>query len=193
MTDQSHFLERIFEDDYTQDMHTQIISAFKKVNFYKGQYLLQQGQTENDYWFIEKGFIRSYVTDIKGNDVTMHFYSSQDIVIDWTSFFLRTPTQENIQALTDCTCWQLNYDRFQQLFHSIERFREQGRSNLVKGYAAVKKQRVSMITQSATDRYLELIEDKPEILQTVPLRHIATYLGVTDTSLSRIRRKITGE
>ncbi|WP_226990068.1 Crp/Fnr family transcriptional regulator [Cellulophaga baltica] len=106
---------------------------------------------------------------------------------------MRNPTRENIQALTDCVCWQLDFDTFQKLFHSIESFREQGRTTLVKSYFNLKSHNISMIADQAKERYENLLKENPLIIQNVSLKHIATYLGITDTSLSRIRKEISSE
>lgn len=190
MTDQ-HFLTNVFgKSGMTTEEMDLVMTKFKQVKFDKNSFLLEEGRTANNYWFIQSGFVRSYVIDTEGNDITTNFYSVGDIVIDWPSFFLRNPTRENIQALTDCVCWQLDFATFQELFHSIQNFREQGRTTLVGSYFALKKQSISMIADQAKDRYLRLINEKPHIVQNVSLKHIATFLGITDTSLSRIRKEI---
>ncbi|MBO0590358.1 Crp/Fnr family transcriptional regulator [Cellulophaga sp. E16_2] len=190
----SHFLTNIFNsNDFTKEELDAILPKFKKKEFKKNSFLLEQGKAANEYWFVESGFIRSFVLDIKGNDITTNFYSIGDIVIDWPSFFLRNPTRENIQALTDCVCWQLDFDTFQQLFHGIEGFREQGRTTLVKSYFNLKSHNISMIADQAKERYENLLKENPLIVQNVSLKHIATYLGITDTSLSRIRKEIYSE
>lgn len=189
-----NFLNHVFKDiDFSKEEQENIISKFKQISVAKNNFLLNEGQIEKYYWFIESGFARSFVIDTEGNDITTNFYSIGDIVIDWTSFFLRNPTRENIQALTDCRCWQLDFDTFQQLFHSIKNFREQGRTTLVTSYFSLKKQSVSMIADKAKERYIQLMNEKPHIIQNVSLKHIATYLGITDTSLSRIRKEIANE
>lgn len=189
-----HFLSTIFDaKDFSNEELQAVIQKFRKVTFSRNDYLLCEGKTENYYWFVETGFIRSYVTDPEGNDITTNFYSAGDIVIDWASFFLRNPTRENIQSLTDCTCWQVDFETFQQLFHSIKGFREQGRTRLVNSYFSLKRHSVSIIADQAKERYLQLMKEKPHIVRNVPLKHIATYLGIADTSLSRIRREIALE
>jgi len=187
-----HFLKNIFTTtDFTDAELDIIIPAFKEVVFSKNDFLLKEGKTEQQYWFLEKGVVRSFVIDTNGNDISTSFYSSGDVVIDWPSFFLRAPTRENIQALTDCVCWQLSFDQFQQLFHSIETFREHGRRRLVSSYFALKTHSVSMIADQAKERYVRLLKEKPHIIQQVSLQHIATYLGITKFSLSRIRKEIS--
>ncbi|WP_252735809.1 Crp/Fnr family transcriptional regulator [Zobellia sp. B3R18] len=194
MISRDHFLNNIFKtSDFSDEELAAIIPKFKKVAFPKNDFILEEGKTENHYWFIESGFARSYVVNTEGKDISTNFYAVGDIVIDWTSFFLRNPTRENIQALTDCVCWQLDFDTFQELFHGIRSFREQGRTTLVNSYFSLKEQSVAMIADQASQRYLKLLKEKPHIVQNISLKHIATYLGVTDTSLSRIRKEISSE
>jgi CRP-like cAMP-binding protein len=190
---EDHFLTSVFQssDITTQELNT-IIPHFKKVEFSKNDYMLAEGKTSSHYWFVESGFVRSYVLNMEGDDITTNFFTVGNIVIDWPSFFLRNPTRENIQALTDCVCWQLDFETFQQLFHSIKNFREQGRTTLVGSYFTLKRNSISMIADRAKDRYLRLLKEQPHIAQNVSLKHIATYLGITDTSLSRIRKEIAG-
>ncbi len=186
------FLKTIFATPaFKESELALILPLFKQIEFAKNDFLLQEGKTEHNYWFLESGFVRSFVTDTEGKDITTQFYSSGDVVIDWPSFFLRTATRENIQAITDCICWQLDFDSFQQLFHSIETFREHGRKRLVNSYFALKNYSVSIIADQAKERYIQLVKEKPHIVQNVSLQHIATYLGITNSSLSRIRKEIS--
>lgn len=187
-----HFLYTIFSlTDFKENEREIIIPKFKQKTFEKNDYLLHQGKTENQYWFLESGFARSFVIDVNGNDITTNFYGKGDIIIEWSSFFLRNPTRENIQALKDCICWELDFETFQQLFNSIQPFREQGRRRLVNSYFALKNHSVSLITDEAKARYLRLLKEKPHIMQNVSLQHIATFLGITKYSLSRIRKEIS--
>ncbi len=190
MKDESILTQIFTLKDFSQNELDVILGKFSLKEFQKGDFLLQEGKTANYYWFVQSGFILLYAIDLEGNDVSTNFYTTGDIVIDWPSFFMRTTTKENIQALTDGACWQLDFETFQQLFHSIEAFREAGRSRLVKSYFELKRHSTSLITDQAKDRYLRLISEKPLIIQNVPLKQIASYLGITDTSLSRIRKEI---
>lgn len=191
MSANSSILHQIFSTSlFSEDELNQIIPSFKLIEFAKGDFLLQEASTSNYYWFLESGFIRSFAIDLDGNEVSTNFYSTGDVVIDWPSFFMRMPTKENIQALTNVKCWQLDFQTFQQLFHKIESFREAGRARLVRSYFDLKQHSVSLITDQASDRYLKLIEDKPDIIQNVSLKQIASYLGITDTSLSRLRKEL---
>lgn len=172
-----------------KDMQT-VIGSFNRVEFKKNDFLLREGQVANEYYFIESGFMRSFAIDTRGNEITAGFYSEKKLVLEVTSFFLRIPTREHIQVMADSVCWRIGFDTFQELFHNILAFREASRGRLVNGYFALKKRTLSIITDSAETRYLQLLKEHPEIFQHVPLKHIATYLGITDTSLSRIRKEL---
>lgn len=186
-----HFLNSLFKiSEITKEELKSILPKYKKVTFRKNDYLLREGQIEKKYWFIESGFIRSYIISIDGNDITFNLYAPNDVVIDYPSLFFFTPTKENIQALTDCVCWEIDYNDFQELFNTITNFRGQQRGLLVGSYFALKEHSISLIADEAKERYLKLVKNKPNLVQNISLKHIATFLGITDTSLSRIRKEI---
>lgn len=188
------FLYTIFKPgDFNESELALICNKFKPITIPKNEYLHREGKTAHTYWFLEQGFIRSYVSDTKGNDISTAFYRPGDVVIDWSSFFLRMPGRESIQTLSKCICWECSYDDFQELFNGIKTFREHGRSRLVTDYFRLKNQSISLIADSAKERYLQLLHSKPEIILHVPQQHIASYLGITKYSLSRIRKEITGK
>ena len=192
MTDK-HFLTTIFnEQNFSKDDLENILNQYQRIEFAKNDYLIQEDSTANYYYFIESGYVRSYVIDLEGNDISTKFFSSSDIVIDWHSYFLKTKCRENVQAITACVAWKITFENFMKLF-KIEAFREVGRTRLVNNYFELKNHSISIIADPAKDRYLNLLKSKPDIVQNVPLKQIATYLGITDTSLSRIRKEILGE
>lgn len=168
-----------------------VFEAHQKVSFKKGDFLFQKGQVYNEYYCVEKGLVRSYVFDYNGNDITTGFIGKGEIAIDVVSLFHRIPSVESFQALTDCECYVIDLETFQTLFHSLKGLSEWGRAWMSESLFLLKQRSVSMITDSATQRYLELQEKHPEILLHAPLKNIASYLGITDTSLSRIRKELT--
>jgi len=168
-----------------------LINAHNKVTFKKGDFILKQGDVADGYMILASGLMRSYAYDYNGNDITTNFFSNYDIVIEVLSLFQRIPTTENIQALTDCECWKLDFDVFQELYHSIPGFSEWGRLWMTNRLFHFKQRSVKMVTISAKERYLQLIKEKPQLILQSPLKNIASYLGITDTSFSRIRKDIS--
>lgn len=167
----------------------EIASLFTQKNIGKNEFFLREETISNEYFFLEKGFMRAFAHDTDGNDVTTNFCSDGQVVFEVSSFFNRTRSKENIQAIEDCRGWYITYDQLNHLFHSLPEFREFGRSVLVKGFAGLKTRMLAMITETAEQRYDTLLKANPEIFQHAALKHIASYLGITDTSLSRIRKE----
>lgn len=168
----------------------QICDAHRLLEYQKGDFLLQKGQIANEYYVVEEGLVRSYVHDFEGNEITTGFAGNHQVLIEVASIFSRTPTQENIQCLTNSRLWKIDYDRFQELFHLVPAIREWGRSWMSAELYRYKTRVTEMITLPATKRYLQLLAETPQIIQQAPLKLIASYLGITDTSLSRIRKEI---
>ena len=169
----------------------EIIAAHDEVHVTKGSFLLNEGETANEYFILEKGLVRAFVIDTDGNEITTEFFTENEIVIIPTSLFQKIPSQENLQTITDCTLWKISYDGFQRLFHQLEGLREWGRVWFSFQLFTMKQRSLDMITQSASERYLKLMKEKPAIIHHAPLKQIASYLGITDTSLSRIRKELS--
>ena len=184
-------LRHIYHDDnLTCKILEEVFQAHTEVVFQKNEFLLNQGKTANEYYCLESGLVRAFVHDYKGNDMTTQFFCNNEIVIEVNSLFQRIPAKENIQALTRCKCWRITFEDFQRLYQSIPELAEWGRTWMSQQLFLLKQRSVSMITDSATERYLALQKERPQILREAPIRDIASYLGITDTSLSRIRKEI---
>jgi CRP-like cAMP-binding protein len=168
-----------------------IFAAHQRVHFSKGDFLLQKGQIANEYYIMESGLVRTFLYDYEGNEITTGFVGDNELVIEVASLFQRVATPEYIQCLSDCSLWKIDYDTFQELFHQIPAFREWGRGWLAFELYQSKMRATEMITEPATKRYLHLMQGRPQIIQQAPLKYIASYLGITDTSLSRIRKEIS--
>lgn len=161
-----------------------------QVKFKKGDVMLKKGHQANAYFCLEKGLARAFVISHSGQEITTSFIGSGEIVIDVVSLFTRIPAAETIVCLSECSCYQINFDDFQELFHTMPGLSEWGRNWMSRALFEHRKRSISMITDSAVSRYLDLVKNYPEIIEKAPLKHIATYLGVTDSSLSRIRKEV---
>lgn len=167
----------------------EIASFFQPKEFSKNDFLARVGRPCTEYYFLYEGYARAFTHDLEGNDVTTAFYGPNQVVCELFSFFKRIPSKENIQALADCRTWYLTFDELQTIFHSMPQFREFGRMILINAYATLKTRMLSMLQETAEERYANLLRSNPDIFQHAALKQIATYLGITDTSLSRIRKE----
>ncbi|MDR6944121.1 Crp/Fnr family transcriptional regulator [Mucilaginibacter pocheonensis] len=165
-----------------------IAQRFAEKSLTKNEYLLKAGQIADTYLFLETGYLRAFAEDVSGNDVTTAFYGPGQMVFEVASFFGRSRSRENVQALI--SGWYISYAQLNELFHALPEFREFGRSMLARGFSELKVRMLSTITETTEERYRALLAAHPELFQQASLKHIASYLGVTDTSLSRIRASL---
>jgi len=192
--DKTNFITFLQNTNYfSLSIATEIADRFNHKVISKNQFQLTEGKICDEYLYLEKGYMRSFAHDIEDNEVTTNFSLPGQMILEVSSFFNRTRSKENIQALTDCEGWHISYAQLNELFHALPQFREFGRSVLVKGFADLKNRTLSMITETAEERYAHLLATSPEILQHAPLKNIASYLGITDTSLSRIRKELSAK
>ncbi len=168
----------------------EIVNSFHSIKIKKGEFLLKESQISNDYFYLQKGLVRTYLYNLEGDQITTDFFTENNIVFEVTSFFKRVPSETNIQAISDCIGYRISYEELNTLFHNKPAFRDFGRAILVKEFIASKKRVYAMINQTAEQRYQNLLYSKPEIFKTSPLKYIASYLGITDSTLSRIRKKM---
>jgi len=167
-----------------------IAEHFEERAFAKNEFLLKGGMNSG-YFYLAEGFMRAFTHDTRGDEVTTYFYPKDRVVFEITSFFLHSPSTEYIQAITDCQGYLASFDSINLLFHTVPEFREFARMMLVKEFVAYKQRTLAMINKSAEERYSALLNNNKEIFKYAQLKHIASYLGVTDTSLSRIRNEFS--
>jgi len=175
---------------FSEDDIKVIAKAHQKIEITKGSFLLKEGETANEYFLLEKGLVRAFVHDYDNNEITTEFFVENEIVIVPASLFQRNPSQESLQTVTDCVLWKISFNDFQYLFHSVPGFSEWGRLWFTNQVFSLKQKSLDIVTETATNRYLKLLKEKPQIIQNAPLKQIASFLGITDTSLSRIRKDL---
>lgn len=169
---------------------SEIANSFHPLWLKKGELLVAQNQTSDDYFYLQQGLMRTFLYDLKGNEITTDFFTENNVVFEVTSFFNRIPSEANIQAITDCFGFRISYEELNGLFHNRVAFRDFGRAILVKEFISSKKRNYGMINRTAEQRYQDLLSSKPKILQYSPLKYVASYLGITDSTLSRLRKKL---
>ncbi len=110
-----------------------------------------------------------------------------DVIISVESFFNQIPSHENIQALEDSILYYIEYNELQFLYHEHPEFNFVGRKLVEKYYQLSEKRLLSLRMQKAAQRYSFVMDNFPQIIQRVPSKYIASYLGITEETLSRIR------
>lgn len=147
-------------------------------------------QYDSNFYFIAKGSARVYVVDDEGNEVSYILFLEKDYLLSFDGYLHQKPSYEYIELLEDAVLYQLDSETLKQLYKTDIEIANFGRT-LAEKFAYFTEQRfIDRLTLSATSRYKKLIAESPEILQRIPLKYIASYLGITQVSLSRIRAKI---
>ncbi|MDJ1481585.1 Crp/Fnr family transcriptional regulator [Cytophagaceae bacterium YF14B1] len=168
-----------------------VVEYFEEITILKNDFFLKEGKVNEHYFFLQSGFMRAFTYDSEGNEITTNFYQKDSVVFEVSSFYLRTPSTENIQAVTDCYGYAISYNQLNLLLHAIPEFRAYGVKMLAREYVLYKKRTLELINLSGEARYENLMNSNKEVFQHAQLKQIASYLNVTDTSLSRIRREFS--
>jgi len=163
------------------------ISSTKKIK--KGEYLLQQGEICKKSYFIEQGIARKfYLND--GKEITTALYFENDIAVSLDSYCMQQPSREFIQVIADSTVSQTSFLAFQTAKKLFPKLIELDLM-LTEYHAMWLETRLfEFHTLDATSRYIQLLENHPHIIKNIPLSYIASYLGISLETLSRIRAKI---
>ncbi|MGO9480191.1 MAG: Crp/Fnr family transcriptional regulator [Candidatus Kryptoniota bacterium] len=165
-------------------------SKLVRKEFPKEVLVLKAGQTENYLSFIENGVVRYFIPKPK-NDITFGFSFDDEFECAYESFLTRTPSPYSVGTLAPTTLWRLTYEDLQDVYQRSEKGNLVGR--LMGEYQFLKKARreLSLLNDTAEERYLKLFKERPNMLRNIPLKYIASYIGVTPQALSRIRRRIS--
>lgn len=174
-----------------QKVAEEIVSFTKDEQYDKNTLIIKEGGLSKRSFYLESGYIRCYILDKEGREITTRIFSSPIFLNDYQSFFKKQACDENYETITDCITKTLDLETLQYCFHNIPEFREWGRMMLTMHYVEVHQRMLSLMRDSAEERYIKLLEEHPDVIQHVPLKIIASYIGVTDSSLSRIRKDVS--
>ena len=157
----------------------------------KKQYLLQEGDVCKYLAFVEKGILRSYSVDEKGNEHIIQFALEGWWIADNYSLLTGEPSGYNIDALEDAEVLLLSQAGNEMLFDKIPKFERYFRFLMQNNMIALQRRLLGSLSQSAEEKYTRLSQAYPDIIQRVPQHLIASYLGVTPETLSRIRKQMS--
>jgi CRP-like cAMP-binding protein len=163
------------------------LSAIQKKEYLPKVLLQDHDKISDKIYFVEQGLARTYYYK-DGKDVTYWLAPEGEFVGSMGSFFMREPSNKIVETLEPCMLWEFEYFTLEKLFLSSNEFARIGRQFAYYGISLMEKRLDSLHFNSAKERYLILINERPEILQRVSLGIIASYLGVTQETLSRIRK-----
>jgi CRP-like cAMP-binding protein len=164
-----------------------VSTLFSYKKYRKHQYLLQEGDVARMETFIIKGLTRSYELDEQGQEHIIQFGVEDWWVGDLYSFLSGKPTKYNIDCLEDTEVLQIDRERQEQLYQEVPKMERHFRIIIQNAYIASTSRVAATLAKSAAERYQDFIASYPQIEQRIPNHQIASYLGITPQSLSRIR------
>lgn len=157
----------------------------------KKQYLLQEGDVCKAIAFIEKGALREYSVDESGTEHIIQFALEGWTISDLYSFLTEEPATYNIDALEDAELVLISQSAHEELLKKVPKYETYTRLNITGAYVAMQRRLTSIIGSSLEERYAAFTKLYPNIVQRVPQHMIASYMGLTPETLSRIRRRIS--
>ena len=190
-TDNSKIKE-IFKDlSFSEEQIKIIESVFYKVNYKKGDLILKANDNVDYQYYILEGCLRSYHIDSSGKEHTVQFGIKDWWISDYTAFFSNSKAIMTIEVIQDAIMYRISKEDKEKLYVKIQNIESFFRKKLERAFAAFQKRILSNLSQSATERYLNFIKTYPNIEKSIKNYHIASYLGITTESLSRIRKDLS--
>jgi CRP-like cAMP-binding protein len=167
-----------------------ILALFQKIQIGRGDYFVEAGKISGKIAFVESGIFRSVYYDKTGNDFTRYFIYEGRFIGDLHNFVIQSASSDYIEAITDCSVWYVDHQSFDVLQKEISIWPLM----MTKLYAFVTESKLktanTMMHLEAKERYRLFLNHYPGLANRVPLSMLASYLGITSSSLSRIRRNI---
>lgn len=172
----------------TAEIETELQTKIKILTKQKGDFLLREGQIISNLFVIETGLIRYYYSTSE-KEINVGFGFENEILGSVMPLFFNQPSIENIQFLEDTTLYYISNIDLENFYKSSQEMNTIGRK-IAEDYCKILEERSFLLqTHSAEQRYHWLLHNRPEALQRISLGHIASYLGITQETLSRIRKK----
>lgn len=159
----------------------------------KKQYFLQEGDVCKNICVVEKGSLRAYLVDEAGNERITAFALEGWTMGDLTSFIKSEPATLNIEALEDCELILISKTAHDELLQKMPKYETYIRILMTDAYLALQRRTTSMITLSVEERFIAFTEMYPNLLQRVPQHMIASYMGLSAETLSRVRSRISNK
>ncbi|MEQ7801974.1 Crp/Fnr family transcriptional regulator [Pedobacter sp. ASV1-7] len=150
--------------------------------------LLQEGKISRTMFFIEKGCLRTSV-NVNGKDITTQFFFEEDKISSIESFRTNQPSLYSIESIEPCVLQTISQNDFQSILENSPEMKEEIQEHLFRRLIQSQKLFFSFLKNTPQQRYQELVKKQPQIIQRIPQHYIASYLGITSVSLSRIRNR----
>lgn len=176
--------------DFTEEKFNLILSKSKTVKLQRRETICKQGEICNVKIFVAKGLLRNYSVSEDGNEHILQFVDALSWTTDPESFYNITPSKLTIEALEPSELFVFNFDDFAKLREQLPELNIFVENILTKKSMEIHKRLLTNISSSPEEKYLDFIQTNPDVFSRVPLHMVASYLGLSRETLSRVRRQI---
>lgn len=167
------------------------VILFKEMHLQKGDYFLKQGNISRQIAFVNKGTLRIFYLNDKANETTSCFCNENNWTTSYKSFIQQQPSTRSIQALEDTELLVIDYENLQKLYATSVVWQNIGRVFAEREYIVMEQYASVLNNETAKEKYLRLLKEQPTVLQKANIEDIASLLGITRRTLSRIRQEIS--
>lgn len=176
--------------DLTEEEAEYFVSLLRPRTFRRRDFLLKSGDVARYETFVTRGLLRAYTVDKSGYEHVVMFASEGWWISDLYSFLTQTPGSQNIDALEDSEVLQVEKQDLEKLYLEVPKFDRFFRILLQNAFVANQQRILASISQTAEEQYLAFVKKYPSLEQRVPQHQVASYLGITPETISRIRRNL---
>ena len=181
------YLNSILDDQNLAVQLPQIIQKFKLVNFSKHQYLVTEGKICPYFCYIESGILQHAIIK-NGDEKTTYLALRNTVTTALDSFKNQKPSRKHIRALSSTILWVLSFQDFKLLLSGNVAFQKFYHNLIERQIFLIDDYRIDLLTLKPEDRYEKMLQNEPLLLQKVPLKHLASFLGISTRHMSRIRK-----
>ncbi|WKL50149.1 Crp/Fnr family transcriptional regulator [Flavobacterium pectinovorum] len=183
-----HYIKKNIEIT-DEDLNT-ILSYFKPLKHKKNDFLLSQGQTSQQSFFVGKGCLRIFFINEEGKDITRYIAFENQLATALVSFITKSPSAEYIQVVEKSELLCISHEDFNYLMETIPQWRAFYCVYLEKAYVNNTNRLMSFTTMDALERYSQLLKVNPTIVKRLPNKIVASYINISQETLSRLKSKV---
>jgi CRP-like cAMP-binding protein len=162
---------------------------FEQIELKKNQFLVKEGEVCSFFCYVESGVLQHAIA-INDEEKTTYLALRNSATSSLNSFLKSTPSRKSIKALVDCKLWVINQDDFKDLIQNNNAFHQFYYNLIEKQIMLIDDYRIDLLTLTPEERYQKLLLTEPKLLQEVPLHYLASFLGISNRHMSRIRKNI---
>ncbi|GAA4034794.1 Crp/Fnr family transcriptional regulator [Flavobacterium cheonhonense] len=192
--DNSDFLAylRQFADDnilQSESELDEIVDRFSVLALKKNQLLVAENQVCPYFCFVESGILQHAIV-VEAEEKTTYLALRDSVTSSLNSFLNKIPSRKSIKALVDCQLWVIDLENFKDLLMNNQAFHQFYYNLIERQIMLIDDYRIDLLTLSPEERYKKLLATEPKLLQEVPLHYLASFLGISNRHMSRIRKNI---